>query len=139
MSALVGLAVLVEEALFLVAIVFLSFLLEVFLERFVVLLERFVPFLEGRAFLSIVLADAVEVGVVLLLVGALLVKFATFLAELVILAAEKFILAELARDASVVEVDLERRLEADEVEGSAFLAAAGAWIGVRECGVGVVA
>ena len=139
MSALVGLAVLVEEALFLVAIVFLSFLLEVFLERLVVLLEWFVPFLEGRAFLSKVLADAVEVGVVLLLVGALLVKFATFLAELVILAAEKFILAELARDASVVEVDLERRLEADEVEGSAFLAAAGAWIGVGECGVGIVA
>ena len=139
MSTLVGLAVLVEEALFLVAIVFLSFLLEVFLERLVVLLEWFVPFLEGRAFLSKVLADAVEVGVVLLLVGALLVKFATFLAELFILAAEKFILAELARDASVVEVDLERRLEADEVEGSAFLAAAGAWIGVGECGVGIVA
>ena len=98
MSALVGFAVLVEEALFLIAIVFLSFLLEVFLERLVVLLEWFVPFLEGRAFLSKVLADAVEVGVVLLLVGALLVKFATFLAELFILAAEEFVLAELARD-----------------------------------------
>ena len=95
MSTLVGLAVLVEEALFLVAIVFLSFLLEVFLERLVILLEWFVPFLEGRAFLSKVLADAIEVGVVLLLVGALLVKFATFLTELVILAAEKFVLAEL--------------------------------------------
>ncbi len=79
MSTLVGLAVLVEEALFLLAIVFLSFLLEVFLERLVVLLEWLIPFLEGRAFLSKVLADAVEVGVVLLLVGALLVKFATFL------------------------------------------------------------
>ena len=139
MTTLVGFVVLVEEALFLVAIVFLSFLLEVFLERLVILLEWFVPFLEGRAFLSKVLADAIEVGVVLLLVGALLVKFATFLTELVILAAEKFVLAELARDASVVEVDLERRLEADEVEGSTFLAAAGAWVGVGECSVGVIA
>ena len=106
-SALVGFAVLVEEALFLDAAVGFSFLFAVFFEGLVVLLEWFVPFFEGRAFLPEVLADAVEAGVVLLLVSALLVEFAALLAEVVILAAEELVFAKLAGNASVVEVDFE--------------------------------
>ena len=88
MSTLVGLAVLVEETLLPVAAVGLAVLSSVFLERLIVLLEWFIPFLEGRAFLSEVLADAVEAGVVLFLVGTLFVEFAALLSEVVVPAAE---------------------------------------------------
>ena len=53
-------------------------------------------------------------------VGSFFLKFVAFSAEFLKLTLEHLVLAQLAADATIVEIDLDRWLEADEVERFCF-------------------